>query len=372
MRGARLKGINTTKKRLADGTVAVYRYHRATGAPLPGDPGSAEFVQAWLEAEKITPRDGSTVAGLIRLYLGSLRFEKKAESTRREYRRMLTALEAKFGTMPIKALASRRVRGVFLAYHEEIGRQHPREADNRMTVLSAVFTHAADRGVIGENPITRFGRLHDADRREFVWTEGDIAKFMQDAPVELQRALILAIHTGQRYGDLVRLRWSDIVAPSTDAPHGCIALRQRKTKMPVLVPIMSGLHRELAHWPKAGPYILTREDGRPWPTKGDDKKLSKDFHAHARAVGIDKLEFRDLRGTAVVMLAAAGLEVPQIGSLTGHTMKSAYDILERYGARNQAVAKAAVIRLENAPETVLANRLQTKPQARPAPIRKVE
>ena len=110
---------------------------------------------------------------------------------------------------------------------------------------------------------------------------------------------------------------------------------------------------------RRGPFILTRDDGRPWHTAGNDKALSKAFHTHARAVGIERLEFRDLRGTAVVMLSAAGLEVPQIASITGHTMKSAFDILERYGARNRAVAKAAVLRLENAPETVFANRLQT-------------
>lgn len=117
---------------------------------------------------------------------------------------------------------------------------------------------------------------------------------------------------------------------------------------------------------RRGPFILTREDGRPWHTAKDDKALSKAFfHANARACGVSALEFRDLRGTAVVMLAAAGLEAPQIATITGHTMKSALDILERYGARNQAVARAAMVKLENAPETAFANRLQTTRPSRP-------
>lgn len=40
-------------------------------------------------------------------------------------------------------------------------------------------------------------------------------------------------------------------------------------------------------------------------------------------------------------------------------MKSAHDILERYGARNQPVAKAAILRLDTSPAAAFAYRLQT-------------
>ncbi|AXQ92586.1 hypothetical protein ORIO_01560 [Cereibacter azotoformans] len=98
------------------------------------------------------------------------------------------------------------MRAVFADYHEKIGQDRPREADNRMTVLSLVFSYAASRGTIKMNPLEGLERLYSADRSEIIWTEADILKFMAGAPVELQRALILAIHTGQRYGDLIRLR----------------------------------------------------------------------------------------------------------------------------------------------------------------------
>jgi len=39
-----LKGINTVKKRLADGTIATYYYHRDTGMRLNGKPLSPEFL----------------------------------------------------------------------------------------------------------------------------------------------------------------------------------------------------------------------------------------------------------------------------------------------------------------------------------------
>ena len=202
-------GVNPVNKRLADGSRRAYYYFRATGERLPDDPTSPEFFAAYAEARKATPKDTGTVAALIRLYLGSLKFERKRDSTQREYRRMLTKLEAEFGTLPLKALASPKVRGVFLDYQERIGRDHPREADNRLTMLSTVFSYAATLGEIAENPIKGFERLHRGDRAEFVWSENDIRWFMESAPVELQQALILALYTGQRYGDLIRLRWAD-------------------------------------------------------------------------------------------------------------------------------------------------------------------
>lgn len=363
---ARLKGINTIRKQLADGSTAVYHYHRESGARLPGKPGSPEFLAAYAKAEERTPRDAGKVAGLIREYLLSLTFEKKAPSTRREYLRMLTKIEAEFGTLPIRALESRKVKGLFLDYQERIGRDTPREADNRLTVLSAVLSYAARRGRIAGNPLEGFERLHHKDRSDLIWTEADVERFMRGAPVELQRALILAMHTGQRYGDLVRLRWSDYDGAT-------IALRQRKTQQPVRIACTATLRQMLDTAPRSGPFILARADGRPWHTERDDKALSKAWHAHMVAAGFyprpfDQMtdaekrahvQFRDLRGTAVTLLSEAGATVPQVVSITGHTMQSAHRILERYLARTSALSAAAILHFENAPATAFANRLQT-------------
>src|SRR6266699_1438193 len=96
MMRVRLEGINTVRKRLADGTVSIYYYHRATGTRLAGEPGSAEFIASYGDAEK-TIRDrhvGGSLNALIRGYTLSIEFQQKlAPSTQSEYRRMLTTAE---------------------------------------------------------------------------------------------------------------------------------------------------------------------------------------------------------------------------------------------------------------------------------------
>ncbi|WP_118133723.1 tyrosine-type recombinase/integrase [Oceanicella sp. SM1341] len=362
---AKLKGVNTVKKRLSDGTVRRYYYHRASGTPLPSDPNSREFLLAYAEAEKARPKDAGTIAALIRSYSLSLKFERLATSTQKEYRRILTKLEDRFGTMPIAALASPKVRRIFLDYHEEIGREHPREADNRMTLLQVVFNYAISRGELRDNPIVGLERLHRADRAEFVWTERDVTGFMKDAPAELQQALVLAICTGQRYGDLIRLRWADY-------DGNAITLRQRKTGARVNVRCLPTLRAMLDGMPKRGPFILTRPDGRPWFTEKNDKALSKAWREHARAAGITELHFHDLRGTAVTTMNEAGLTPQQIASVTGHTFKSVLTILERYSARTQRLSDAAMLAWENAQATGFANPLQTTPLTAEAVWKKEE
>lgn len=371
-----IKGVFPTYKKLADGTRRAYWYHRSTGARLPGEKGSPEFLAAYVEAEKIPARDTGTVAALIRDYTTGRKFthtkkgKPKSPNTMKEYLRVLTAIEAKFGTMPVKALESPKVNALFIDYHEEIALDRPREADNRMTVLCAVFNEAKRRGQITRNPLDGFERAYVSNRAEMIWTEADITKFMDKAPLELQQAMILAIHTGQRYGDLIRLRWSDYDGE-------VIRLVQSKTKAKVPVPVSAALKRMLDEMAKQGPFILTRADGRPWHTERNDKELGKTWRRHMQAAAFypkpfeelakeEKqafLHFNDLRGTAVTLLTEAGCTIQQVCSITGHTLESATRILRHYLASTEAIAKAAILRFENAPETAFANRLQTTVQA---------
>jgi hypothetical protein len=67
---------------------------------------------------------------------------------------------------------------------------------------------AVDNGRLDADHIKGFKRLHHSNRSEIIWLPENIEAFMRMAPVELQRALIIALHTGQRQGDILRLPWS--------------------------------------------------------------------------------------------------------------------------------------------------------------------
>lgn len=348
---ANLKGINTVRKRQKDGTVRIHYYHRATKRPLRGAPGSPEFLNDYTMAEQsqIESRKG-TLGGLIREFILSPEFSKRAESTQKEYRRMLGKVEVKFGTMPLAVLEDPRVRGDFLDWQEEVAKESgAREADNRLTVLSAMLTWAVRRVRIFHNHVKGFERLHEVDRSDKVWLPEHIDAFMKVAPIEMQRALILALHTGQRQGDLRKLAWSNYDGVG-------ISIRQSKGGRAVYVPCTPALKDMLDHMDRNAAVIMSTKTGRAW----QKRYFSEQWDEASKAAGISDLHFHDLRGTAVTMLAEAGCSIPEIASITGHSLKSVHTILEKYMSRTKALAKSAMAKFENASSTDFANRLQTE------------
>lgn len=347
---ARLQGINTVRKRLADGTVRIHRYHRATGLPLAGKLGSPEFIRDLAAAEKtLLDRHAGSFNGLVRDYTLSPEFGKLRDSTQSEYRRMLTKAEVKFGTMPIAALEDPRVRQDFMTWRAAVAKDSgDREADNRLSVISAMLSWAKENGQVFANHVVGFRRLHRADRSELIWLPEHIEAFMRVAPVELQRALILALHTGQRQGDLLRLAWGNY-------DGALISLRQGKTGRKVEIPCTRALKAMLDGLDRTTAVVLTTKTGRPWKPR----YFKAQWEIASTAAGITGLHFHDLRGTAITMLAEAGCTTPQIAAITGHSLKTVTAILDKYLARTRVLAGEAVTLFENAKSTEFANRLQT-------------
>jgi len=190
--------------------------------------------------------------------------------------------------------------------------------------------------------------LHKADRSELIWLPEHVKAFMKVAPIELQRALIIALHTGQRQGDLLRLSW-------TNYDGSFVSLRQGKAGQRVEIPVTAALKRMLDGLDRKSAVILTTKMGRSWTSDHFKKQWKK----ASDAAGIVNLHFHDLRGTAVTMLAESGCTPPQIAAITGHSLRTVSSILDRYLARTRILAVSAMRLFENATSTDFANRLQT-------------
>jgi integrase len=364
----RLKGINQVRKRLADGSTKIYYYHRASGKPLRGEPGTPEFIASFADIEKniIAARSGETFSLLVRTYTQSIEFQQLAATTRTEYRRMLTAAEAEFGTMPIEALGDSRVRGDFMSWREKVAHASGhREADHRLSAISAMLSWAVERGQITSNHVKGFRRLYHADRAEIIWLPEHIEAFMEVAPIELQRAIILASHTGQRQADLLRLTWTAYDGQTLELRQGK-SRRGGKPGLLVEIACTQALKTMLDQIERISPYILTTKTGKPFKKRYFARLWEETMLAAGiktvQLPGIEDpvdLHFHDLRGGAVTMLSEAGCTPQMVAAITGHTLQSVHRILERYLARTRGLAEAAIETFENSPRTKIANRLQT-------------
>jgi integrase len=184
-------------------------------------------------------------------------------------------------------------------------------------------------------------RLVSREEWRQVWTADDEAAFLKSAPVHLHLPLVLALWTGQRLGDLLRLPWS-----AYDGTR--IRLKQSKTGARVSIPVGAPLKAALDSAAKRGPMILTSSEKRPWTSDGFRASWRK---ACAKA-GIVGVTFNDLRGTAVTRLALAECTEAEIATITGHSLRDVRSILDaHYLHRDPALADRAIAKLERGTKT---------------------
>jgi integrase len=155
------------------------------------------------------------------------------------------------------------------------------------------------------------------------------------APAHLHLPLLLALWTGQRQGDLLRLPWSGY-----DGKY--IRLRQRKTGAYVEIPVGAPLKAALdkAAKDKRSPIILTNLDGQPW------KGFGSYFAKVCKRLGIVGVTFNDLRGSV------AGCTEAMIATITAHSLRDVNAIImdKHYLHRDRALAEMSIHKLEAAQE----------------------
>lgn len=333
-----LKGIHTVN---AKGR--TYYYAWRGGPRLKGEPGSADFVASYHEAMRLktTPSDG-TLFSLIAGFKSSTEFRKLAPRTKHDYMRHMKGIEAKFGTYPIAALASPAARGMFKEWRDSLAERSERQADYAWVVLARILSIAKDRGKIAVNPCEKGGRIYRADRTDKVWSASDEAAFLSLAPAHLHLPILLALWTGQRQGDLLKLPWSSYDGQA-------IRLRQGKTRRRVTIPVGAPLKAALDAHPKVSTVILTTTRRTAWTSAGFQSSWRK---AVAKA-GIEGLTFHDLRGSAVTRLALCECTEPEIAAIVGLSLDDVSAILDaHYLSRDVGLARSAIAKLETGTKAV--------------------
>lgn len=332
-----LKGIHRVRQKLAGGKQCVYYYAWRGGPRLLGDLGGPDFVAAYNRAiaTRKTPPVGE-LRWLIAAYKVADEFTDLSKRSKFDYLIQIKKIEDKFGNFPISALADPRTRGIFKEWRDELAVKSRRQAQYAWTVLARILSVAKDRGRIAVNPCEKGGRVYKADRSDRIWTLEDEAAFYRLAPPHLHLALTLAMWTGQRQGDLLKLTWK-----AYDGKH--LRLRQGKTRRRVTIPVGGPLRTALANTKKVGFIVLNTSEGTPWTAGGFGASWRK---ACAKA-GVKGLTFHDLRGSAVTRLGLVGCTELEIAAITGLSLKDVSEILDaHYLSRDVGLADNAMRKLE--------------------------
>jgi integrase len=278
---------------------------------------------------------GKTVGDMLTAWGMSPRWDKLASNTKKQYatysRHLLSLQNA-----PVKSVD----RSSLLDLRDAVIKTSGNGAGIAFArTASAAFGWAVDRGWIAHTPATK---LHTEIERGHLpaWSEDDAALALAGLPEHLRRAVVLALYTGQRRGDLIAMQWS--------AYDGAkIRVIPEKTKrhtksQTLVITAPPELRAELDAWkpdPAIGP-ILTNKFSKPWRMGsnlskqiGDALAKIEGFPAHYNIHGLRKL--------AATRLAQAGCTLHEIAAITGHQSLGMLQLYTRSVDQERAAESAA-------------------------------
>lgn len=315
-----LEGFRVVRKRLADGSIKEYRY------PIDQKKPKARHPQ-------------DSVGALVSAYRISQEYLRLAPTTKAGYE--LTLDEWKYAAgNPVKDITRRQILHMRDAIAASRG---PAAANSFISATSVLLAWALDREWITATPATKIKAIEIGNYPAWTPKQAEIA--LAGLPELMRRAVVLGLHTGQRRGDLVRMRWMDIQGPA-------LRVVQQKTRAKLLIPITPELGEELAAWRKDikdvkdiedanSRTILVTKRGRPWI----DTYLSREMGAAVQAIGLPAgLNIHGLRKLAASNLAQAGCSTHEIASITGHKSLGMVELYTR-SVNQERLAEAAVLRL---------------------------
>ena len=145
-------------------------------------------------------------------------------------------------------------------------------------------------------------------------------ELLASAVPDMRDAVVFAVETATRRGELARMEWQDV-----DLTAGTAAIRETKTGEPRTIPLT----------PRAGATLMqrllanllsgkSRNQVFPWRDEGS---ISHAFADLCRELKIEDLRWHDLRHEATSRLFERGLGLQEVAAITGH---KTWTMLKRY------------------------------------------
>jgi integrase len=272
--------------------------------------------------ERSQDREAITVKKLVERFLADHVEEKRKSKTATHYRSILEGyLVPKFGSKKAQELS----RADMAKLHLEV-KHAPYQANRLLAVVASMYSFGDKHGLTPEdfNPAKKIERFPEARRERFLTTD-ELQKLGQ-AFRELDEsgrfgtaipALMFLLLTGARLNEILKLKWRYV-----DLERGLLLLPDSKTgkKAITLNSASAAILSEMktkADVKKDGEYVFYGVD-----SEIPRSDLKKPWAAVTELAGLEGLRIHDLRHSFASVGAGAGLGLPIVGKLLGHTQAS--------------------------------------------------
>lgn len=305
MRKSAVPGVHNVK---ANGK--MYTYAWRGGPRLYAEIGTKEFLAEYLKATKFRETEKQVVGtfgGLIADFKASPDYYRLAKDTKRSYDAIMRALGQEYGEMPLRLFEEKGIKADLLRYRDSMA-DKPRTANLHLAVLKRIISFGVEREIVGINKVADVKLFRLDSRRDKIWSDEECSRFCSTSSSHLAAALTLALWTGQRQGDLLRLTWNAY-------DGSAIRLKQAKTGAIVRLKCTADLRNMLDAMPRVAVTILTNSRGLPWTSNG----FRASWQTAMKRAGITGLTFHDLKGTFCSRARSLGYSLEETADAVGST-----------------------------------------------------
>lgn len=231
--------------------------------------------------------------------------------------------------------------------------------NHQIKALKSIFRDALRDGFLLENPAEHVDSVKDdkstkEQRKPF--TVDELKLVMEHANSEWRSMVLFGLYTGQRLGDIVKLRWSNI-----DLNRGMINLVTGKTgkrlHIPIAKPLLDHIERlpvgddpqacihpkscetlQNANWQVS---TLSNQFTKILEHAGLREKTTHQKKGQGRSAKRQamQLSYHSLRHTAVSLMHEAGIPAASVQALIGHDSEAVHQAYTHIG--DDALRKAA-------------------------------
>ncbi|MFA5459797.1 MAG: tyrosine-type recombinase/integrase [Candidatus Paceibacterota bacterium] len=218
----------------------------------------------------------------------------------------------------------------------------PATVNRELSCLRHLFNKAIEWGYLTKNPLQRVkllkeppGRIRYLKTEEIERLLKTIDSFPQYTKSYLKPIVVIALNTGLRKGEILRLRWKDV-----DFIKKRITVNVTKTNEIRTVPMNELLYQELKKMTsnQENEYMFCNKKGKPF------ENVRKSFDRALKIAGIDDFRFHDLRHTFASYLVMSGCDIRTVQQLMGH---KDIKMTMRYSHLSKSHLQEAVERLDN-------------------------
>ena len=183
----------------------------------------------------------------------------------------------------------------------------PASVNRELATLRTMLNKAVAWKDLRASPFTGIKLFRVDNGRVRFLSSPEMTRLIDSAKGYIRDAIILALNTGMRRGELLRLQWTDI-----DLENGIIHVNETKSGYSRKLPINSNVLELLKGQTFRTGYVIHEGEGlRIFDIK-------KAFASALKRAGITEFHFHDLRHTFASHLVMAGVDLMTVRELLGH------------------------------------------------------